>query len=495
MTYDPRERNPVIPFDLFPRQVEFLEWLAEREARQEHGLVEKSRDMGITWLCCAYALHGWFFRDGYQVGFGSRKLEYVDKIGDPGAIFEKLRFLWRNLPRWMLPPGFRSDMHDCYTKLINPANGSTITGEGGDNIGRGGRSSIYFVDESAFLERPESVERSLSQTTNVRIDVSTHNGPGTVFYRKRFGGKVAVFIFDWKDDPRKNEKETLPDGREVFPWYEEQKARFDPVTVAQEIDHDPTASLEGICIPAAWVRAAVELQLPESGSTRAGLDIAEEGVDLNVFIPRRGPVVKLPISWGQCNTTETAHRAADEAERQGVTALNYDCIGVGAGVRGTLTTSERALRFTPNAVNVGESPSEDVWPDGKTSKERFLNLRAELWWKLRGRFEKAFEFKEHGTAHPPDEMISIPNHPELIADLSMPLYFRTETGKIKLESKEAMRRRGVKSPDYGDALALAFFEGRELWIPDVPSKSSRGERVGIAGVPRGVFDSDDPKPW
>src|SRR5437763_479835 len=42
-TYDPREPVSTLPFDLFPRQAEFLHWLAEREQRQQDGLVEKSR--------------------------------------------------------------------------------------------------------------------------------------------------------------------------------------------------------------------------------------------------------------------------------------------------------------------------------------------------------------------------------------------------------------------------------------------------------------------
>src|SRR5262249_29852206 len=157
----------------------------------------------------------------------------------------------------------------------NPANGATITGEGGDQIGRGGRASVYFVDEAAFLERPRSGERALSQTTRVRIDVSTHNGPGTPFYAKRFGGKGAVLVMDWKDGPRKNHTETRADGTTVYPWYEEQKRRYDPVTVAQEIDRDPHASVENITIPAAWVRAAVGLRLPAGDVPVAGLDVAE----------------------------------------------------------------------------------------------------------------------------------------------------------------------------------------------------------------------------
>src|SRR5262245_33404255 len=63
-TYDPREPVASLPFDLFPKQADFLRWLAERERLQHDGLVEKSRDMGITWLCCAHALHAWLFRPG-----------------------------------------------------------------------------------------------------------------------------------------------------------------------------------------------------------------------------------------------------------------------------------------------------------------------------------------------------------------------------------------------------------------------------------------------
>ena len=444
-TYDPRLAAPVVPFDLFPKQQAFLTWLAEREARQEGGLVEKSRDMGVTYLCCAFALHRWLFRPGCSVGFGSRKLELVDRLGDPDSIFEKVRFLLYRLPEWMTPDGFDPHEHDNHARLINPETGATVTGEGGDEIGRGGRKSAYFIDEAAFLERPESVDRALSQTTNVRIDVSTPNGQGNPFFTKRHSGKTPVFTFHWRDDPRKGEA-----------WYAEQKRRCDPATLAQEVDIDYAASLEGVCIPAAWVRAAVGLALPAGQQTVAGLDVGGEGSAKSVLIARAGPVVRPPVAWGRCNTTETAWRARDAAARLGASVVCYDAGGVGAGVKGPWDTAETPLPFEALAVLFGESPSNDAWPDGQTSREKFLNLRAEMWWKLRERFERAYEFREKGTRHPPETMISLPDCPELIAELSLPLAERTETGKIKLESKDRMRARGVKSPDYADALALAF---------------------------------------
>src|SRR5262249_20062646 len=219
-----------------------------------------------------------------------------------------------------------------------------------------------------------------------------------------------------------------------------------------------TASIEGITIPAAWVRAAVGLDLPASGPTVGGLDVAEEGRDLSVLIARQGPRVLPPVSWGQCNTTETAWRARGEARRLGVTRLTYDGGGPGMGVKGTWQAAEKSLPFSACPVQFGGSPTEARWPDGQTSAEKFVNLRAEMWWRLRARFERAYEFAQQGVAHRHEDMIAIPDHPQLIAELSLLLSFRTETGKVKLESKADLARRGVKSPDFGDALALAFLE-------------------------------------
>jgi hypothetical protein len=494
---DPIEGQSTLPFDLFPRQIEFLRWLQEREALAEDGLVEKSRDMGVTWLCCLHALHGWLFREGYKCAFGSRKLDLVDKIGDPDCIFEKLRFALNNLPIWMRPNGFQQKIHDCYCKLINPANGSTITGEGGDDIGRGGRAALWFIDEAAFLEHPQKVERSLSQTTRCRIDVSTPNGPGNPFATKRFSGKVPVFVFDWLEDARKNHFILNVDGVKVYPWYEEQKKRLDPVTLAQEVDRDYSASIEGICIPAAWVRAAVGLNLYPDGYGKdvegverppprviVGFDVGGEGKDLSVLMPRRGPEVQSDIkSWHGILTTESAWRARDQLEKWEAILVNYDLDGIGEGIKGTWALMpEHLTRFRSNPINSGSHPTDTIWPDNKSSKEKFANFRAELWWRLRTRFERTYEYVTQGTQHRPEDMISIPNHPDLIAELSLPLVEHTDTGKVKIEAKKAMKARGVRSPNYADALAYAFAPDHGYQPPaSLPqSTENRGLLFGAA---------------
>jgi phage terminase large subunit len=451
-TYDPRTVAKALPFKLWPKQVEFIRWIQEREEAfrktgiDEEGLCEKSRDAGVTFLCAAYALHHWLFEPGYAVGFGSHKLEYVDKLGDPKCIFEKIRFMLRRLPPDMLPKGFKWNTDSKRSTLINPENGATITGEGGDDIGRGGRTALYFIDEAAFIERADNIEASLLGNTAVRIDVSTPNGVGNPFYRKRYSGKVPVFTLHWKDDPRKNDA-----------WAAEIKTRKGSVVFASQFDLDYAASKEGVTIPGIWVRAAIEFPYPQrSSKCIAGVDIGEEGADLSVFLPRWGPVVGPPVHWGCSNTTQTAWRIRDEAWAVGAQEVDYDEPGPGLGVKGTFNSSEKPLGFLAKPINTGVPPTESIWPDGETSQEKFLNLKAELWWLVRCRFERTYEYvTKQNESHKPEEMISIPNHPQLIQELSIPLHSRTDKGKIKIESKEDLRRRGVKSPDFAEALVLS----------------------------------------
>ncbi len=210
-----------------------------------------------------------------------------------------------------------------------------------------------------------------------------------------------------------------------------------------------------LIIPPAWAKAAVELKLESNGPRIGGFDIAEEGGDDTVLYYRRGPVIEGMETWNKCNTTITAYKAADECVRLGIATLNYDADGVGTGPKGIWQQSEN-LGFVPVAISGGASPSDLYWPDGRTSGEIFHNRRAELWWLLRRRFERAYEFVMHGVTHPHDEMISIPNDPRLLRELSGPKLEYTDRGKIKIESKDRMRSRGLKSPDRADALVYTF---------------------------------------
>lgn len=431
ITFDPRLKdNKFIPMILFPRQVEFLNWIEDRYRNNENGICEKSRDSGMSWLAMAWSIHKWIYEDGFSAGFGSRKADFVDKLGNPSSIFEKGRMLIRYLPKFFLFDGFKEDTHLNYMRFVNTSNGATITGESGDNIGRGGRTSIYFKDESAFYERPDLIEASLVANTEVQIDISTPNGNGNPFHAKATSGKIPKFTFHWTNDPRKNQE-----------WKEKKIKEVGDIIFAQEYDIDYDASLPNICINAKTIRECVEIETDSSGAIIAGLDVADDGEDKNAIVIRQGNKVLFMDSWSGIDVGQTTMKALQYCQEYKATVLNYDSIGVGAGVKATVNMVG-TKNILCNAVSVAESPTDGKYGE-KTNKDTFLNLRAQFWWLMRDRFK--------------EKAISIPNNSNLISELSQPLYFFNENGKIKIESKKDMRSRGIKSPNIADALMLSFY--------------------------------------
>jgi hypothetical protein len=106
-----------------------------------------------------------------------------------------------------------------------------------------------------------------------------------------------------------------------------------------------------------------------------------------------------------------------------------DSIGLGAGVVDRL----RELNMPARGINVAESPAMGTI---------YVNLRAELWGKMKAWLEK--------------RDCKIPKDESLLAELVSPRYSFNSNGKMKLESKDEMRKRGIGSPDMADALALTF---------------------------------------
>lgn len=461
-TYDPRFIPGVatIPFNLFKRQEEYLQWRQERKRLGEQGLIDKSRDMGVTWLNAVDHVWSLLFHEGSKSAFGSRKAMLVDHKGNPDSIFEKLRSIIKTLPSWM-----RSDIQTNTLKIINNTNGAFIGGEGGDNIGRGGRNTYYDVDEAAFIERPHLVDAALSQNTSTVFWTSTTNiwSPSNTFDQKIASGKLPIFVFDWKDDPRKDEK-----------WYKKQCATLDPVIVAAEIDRDREANVSNNVIFAKWVRAAVDFPLLRTKEMRAGVDIANGGADSTVMVsgafPRAQYVDEIRLAKNDIDPLMTADMVTEIARRYGVRKVIYDPIGVGAGCGGQWKR-DRNVCFEAIQFVASQRPTQDTGGEftyyeefDRNSNELFANVRAEAWWLARQRFWKTYRCVHEGASYPDEELVSIPNHPELIRQLSQPLW--APKNQIQVESKADMAKRGVKSPDHADALIMFLWTHGDSYSPE-----------------------------
>lgn len=461
-TYDPRktaEGKPAYaPFVLFDKQREFLSWIYNHVyLGQNEGLVEKSREGGGSWVCLSFAWWLWTFHSGTKVLIGSRVENLVDQKGEPDSLFEKLRVILRLLPAELLPIGFEARLHDNHMRLSNPENGSTIGGEAGDNLGRGGRCSLAFIDEAAFLNNPGSVDAALSETTRAKIWLSTPNMPGDHFSQKRFGGKIDVFTLPWQDDPRKDKE-----------WYANQVATKEPEVVAREIDLDYEGTESNIMCPAHHVRASVELRkhfqreglIPVPHAGIAGLDVGAGGSGKSVFVPRWGPVVGRSEESNSDDAIDIAEWSAKLAKQHNCDIIMYDSVGVGFGV----TSAFRRMHgVRKRGVNVGHKPTNRRWADGMKSRDKFTNLKGELWWDIRDKLANTYKHWLHvttdgktGELQDWDDLILLSEDPKMNRQLSQPTYTKMESGKIQPESKRQMKARGIESPDHAEGLTLTY---------------------------------------
>ncbi len=219
----------------------------------------------------------------------------------------------------------------------------------------------------------------------------------------------------------------------------------------------PPLSSPDTLIPWDWVMGAVDKDLAvESTSPLVlGIDVARElGGDDSVILRRQGPIVRGPIAtYNGVNTQELGYWVLKHIQETEASCAAIDVIGWGAGCY-DLVKDLATIPVLP--VNVTES-AEDP--------ERFCRLRDQLWWTMRERFQA-------GT-------ISIPNDDALIGELTTIKYNFSKSAKerIKIESKQELRDRGLSSPNKADALclseyALRFVGPRVRSVRPRPARSS-----------------------
>ena len=190
-----------------------------------------------------------------------------------------------------------------------------------------------------------------------------------------------------------------------------------------------------------------------------GLDVARFGSDATALCKRQGPVVTELRSWRGLDLMQTTGRVVAEYEAlppsKRPTEILVDSIGVGSGVVDRL----RELDLPVRGINVAESPSMG---------DTYMNLRSELWFKCKAWLE--------------DRSCKLPKDDQLQAELTAIRYSFTSSGKMKAESKDEMRRRGVGSPDLADALCLTMASDAAT-AQSGTFKSFRGElRRGMRGI-------------
>lgn len=163
-----------------------------------------------------------------------------------------------------------------------------------------------------------------------------------------------------------------------------------------------------------------------------GVDPARFGDDRTAWVMRCGRVVERVESASHLDTMQIAARTIELVADGEVDKVMIDVIGIGAGVVDRM----RQLGFGDKVIAVAASQRAHF-------AERYSNKRAEMWDTMRA-----------WLAEPP--IVWPRGCDALLRELTMVRATYDAMGKLKLESKDALKQRGNPSPDLADALALTF---------------------------------------
>lgn len=308
---------------------------------------------------------------------------------------------------------------------------------------------------------------TLITNDNARILViGNPDDPATEFFEIcKPGSGWNVIRISAFDSPNFTKEKHVPNLKPILDylispvWVEEKRKKWgvdNPLYISKVLGEFPEISTDRL-IPITWIRAAQQRYLerqessnwPDKDSVELGVDVGGGG-DKSTIAKRHGPVVRVIHRDQNPNTMATLSKVLHFIEEHNASKAKIDNIGIGHGAvdRAQEMSEDQSLkRDQPNmveaakkivGVNVGERAEDN---------EHYANVRAEGFWALRERFRE-------GT-------IDIdPSDEDLAAQLA-DIKYKRSAGRIQIESKVEMKKRGKASPDDADAVMLAFLKEKE----------------------------------
>lgn len=253
---------------------------------------------------------------------------------------------------------------------------------------------------------------------------------------------------EWSAEKEKEMQITGPKHiREQEGEWKEKRPELWETKILGEFSSEGTNNI----IPLKWVESAINAEVDEEYPITYGLDIARMGNDSTVLTPKHGKAVQQQIVWGKKNTMHTTGRVRKEAKE--IELIQVDACGIGAGVFDRLAELGQPVIGLDSATAAFEN-------------EKYANLRAEMWWMARGLFEK--QYLE-------GNIISLPDDPELVQDLTGMKYNVKSDGRIIAEPKEEYKKRLGRSPDKGDSCIYCLYEPPDMEGVYVGETSDKGD--------------------
>ena len=314
-------------------------------------------------------------------------------------------------------------------KEVWVVNGQSATKENADSFAgmHNAQSTPFFIFDEASAVPSEIYEVAQGGLTDGEPFIFLFGNPtkSTGFFADTFGKNRHRWI-NWQIDSR---TARMTNKELIDTWIADYGEDSDFVRVRVKGQFPRVGDSQFISTEAVEMAIQREIEPNDADPIVIGVDVARFGDDQSVVIVRHGRKVIEIRSYRELDLMQMAARVVEAIDEYKPHTTFVDGAGLGAGVIDRL----RQLSYRCIEVQAGSRPFD---PD------KFVNLRAEMWWKMR-------EWIEHAD---------LPDHDQLLYDLTGIEYGYDERMRVRLEKKSDMKKRGLPSPDIADSLSLTFAE-------------------------------------
>jgi phage terminase large subunit len=233
----------------------------------------------------------------------------------------------------------------------------------------------------------------------------------------------------------------------------------------------PKSESESAIIKRSWIYACVDahiaLSIEPKGKKVIGYDVADDGGDSNATTERYGCLAYKIVEWNakEHELGKSAIKVYNMALEIGAEVM-FDSIGVGAGVGSKFQelnddiSNNNRVTFHKFNAGAGVNRPDDYYMPKIKNKDFFANLKAQEWWRMADRMKITYNAVVNGEPYDEDDIVSIASDidrlEQLVIELSTPLKDFDNAGRVKVESKKDLKKRGIDSPNIADSFIMAY---------------------------------------
>lgn len=434
-----------------------------KETGKVRAVILKGRQQGCSTYIQARFFHQVITRKGKKAFILTHDKEATKNL------FGMAQRFYENLDAGLVPKPDTANAKELYFRELD--SGYAVGTAGNKSVGRSQTIQLMHASEVgywAFAEdHSKGILQAISNESGTEIILeSTANGIGNYFHQRWLSAMSsldeyqAIFLpWYWQDEYKKSSEniDLTDEEQHLFEIYSENGLTKDHLSWRRlkisefskdyetgrdhfKVEYPMNATeafknpISNVLINGKYVEIARKNHVDSSAPLIIGVDVAISDRDRTAIIRRKGRLVYNLEKFSNYNTMEIVGRLKRIIQEENPSKMYIDCIGIGAGVVDRL----KEMGFDcVEGINVARNAND---------RERFKNLRAELWCDMRDWFYSELP-------------VQIPDDDELHGELCCLGSKENSNGQVQIESKDELRARGLKSPDGADALSLTFFGG------------------------------------